>query len=181
MNMRRFLFLFAAVMTAYGYGQTNCDALKKDNETLQSANKVLTSENEYLKKALDLNKPVLESEQENSTYTITAVKGNKAGKNIEITFLIESKDENKKMTIEDISVVDVEGNEYKIDLYKSSKTYPQLSKNVPVKLTFSFKDVPGEPMFIKMFRFKTISQLERNTFEKSRANLEFRDLKVNWN
>ena len=72
--MRRFLFLSAVVMTAYGYGQTNCDALKKDNASLQSTNKVLTSENEYLKKVLDLNKPVLESEQENSTYTITAVK-----------------------------------------------------------------------------------------------------------
>ncbi|WP_142726010.1 MULTISPECIES: hypothetical protein [unclassified Chryseobacterium] len=94
--MRQFLVLAAVVMTAYGYGQTNCDALKKDNETLQSTNKVLTSENEYLKKVLDLNKPILESEQENSTYTITAVKGNKAGKTIEITFLIESKDENHR-------------------------------------------------------------------------------------
>ena len=80
-------------MTAYGYGQTGCDALKKENEVLQSANKVLTSENEYLKKVLDLNKPILETEKENSTFKITKVAGNKAAKNIEITFLIESKDE----------------------------------------------------------------------------------------
>lgn len=179
--MRRFLFLSAVLLTAYGYGQTNCEAQKKDNEALKSTNKALTSENEYLKKVLDLNKPILENEKENSSFKVTAVKGNKAGKNIEMTFLIESKDENKKMTIEDISVVDIEGNEYKIDLNKSSKTYPQLSKNVPVKLTFSFKDVQGEPMFIKMFRFKTISQFERNTFEKTRSTIEFTDLKVLWN
>ena len=50
-----------------------------------------------------------------------------------------------------------------------------------IKLTFSFKDVQGEPMFIKMFRFRTTAQLDRNTFEKMRSNLEFKDLKVVWN
>ncbi len=44
------------------------------------------------------------------------------------------------MTITDISIVDIEGNEYQIDLYKSSKPYPELSLNTPVKINFSFKD-----------------------------------------
>ena len=179
--MTRFLFLSALLFSTFGYSQTNCDVLKKENEALQSTNKILVSENEYLKKVLDINKPMLETEKENSTFKITKVIGNKAGKNIEITFLVESKDENKKLTIEDISVIDIEGNEHKIDFFKSSKTFPQLAKNVPVKLTFSFKDIQGEPMFIKMFRFKTTSQPDRNTFEKTRSNLEFRDLKVSWN
>lgn len=164
-----------------GFSQTNLEALKKENEALKSTNKVLNSENEYLKKVLDINKPILETETENSSFKITKVTGNKAGKNIEISFLIESKDENKKMTIEDVSIVDVEGNEYKIDLYKSSKPFPQLAKNVPLKLTFSFKDIQGEPLFIKMFKFKTTSQPERNTFEKAKSILEFKDLKVIWN
>jgi hypothetical protein len=179
--MRRFLFLPALLLAAFGYSQTNCDVLKKENESLQSTNKVLVSENDYLKKVLDINKPILETETENSTYKITKVTGNKVGKNIEIIFLIESKDDNKKMTIEDISAIDIEGNEYKIDFSKSSKTFPQLAKNIPLKLTFSFKDIQGEPMFIKMFRFKTTSQPDRNTFEKTRSNLEFKDLKVSWN
>ncbi|WP_225875461.1 hypothetical protein [Chryseobacterium aquaticum] len=97
--------------------------MKKENEALQSTNKILVSENEYLKKMLDINKPMLETEKENSAFKITKLIGNKAGKNIEITFLVEFKDENKKMTIEDISVVDVEGNEYKIDFFKSSKPF----------------------------------------------------------
>jgi hypothetical protein len=57
---------------------------------LQSTNKVLTSENDYLKKVLEINKPILETETENSSYRITKVTGNKAGKNIEISFLIMS-------------------------------------------------------------------------------------------
>ncbi len=32
--------------------------------------------------------------------------------------IIVKKDENKKMTIEDISIVDIEGKEYEIDLFK---------------------------------------------------------------
>ncbi|MCQ4139548.1 transposase [Chryseobacterium sp. EO14] len=179
--MTRFLFLSAILFAASGYSQTNCDVLKKENEALQSTGKVLLSENEYLKKVLDINKPILETENENSTFKITKVTGNKTGKNIEITFLVEAKDENKKMTIEDISFVDIEGIEYKIDLFKSSKTFPQLAKDIPLKLTFSFKDIQGEPMFIKIFRFKTTSQPEINSFEKIRSGLEFKDLKVNWN
>ena len=179
--MTRILFLSAILFATSGYSQTNCDVLKKDNEALQSTNKVLVSENEYLKKVLDINKPILETETENSAFKITKVEGNKTAKSIELTFLIESKDENKKMTIEDIFVVDIDGNEYKIDSNTSSKFFPKLAKDVPVKLIFSFKDIQGEPMFIKMFRFKATSQPDRNTFEKTRSNLEFKDLKVVWN
>jgi len=179
--MTRILFLSAILFATSGYSQTNCDVLKKENESLQSTNKVLVSENEYLKKVLDINKPILETETENSAFKITKVEGNKTAKSIELTFLIESKDENKKMTIEDIFVVDIDGNEYKIDFNTSSKFFPKLAKDVPVKLIFSFKDIQGEPMFIKMFRFKATSQPDRNTFEKTRSNLEFKDLKVVWN
>ena len=180
--MMKFILLSALTVTSLmAYGQSNCEALKKENEALQSTNKILTSENEYLKSVLDINKPILETEKENSSFKITKVIGNKAGKNIEIAFLIEAKDENKKMAIEDIAIVDIEGNEYKVDLYKSSKPYPELANNAPLKLTFSFKDIQGEPLFIKLFRFKTTSQPVRNLFEKTKSSLEFRDLKVLWN
>ncbi len=179
--MIRFLPLSLLLVASLAYGQTNYEALKKENESLQATNKVLTSENEYQKKVLEINNPILETEKENASFKITKVFGNRVGKNIEITFLIEAKDENKKMTIEDISIVDIEGNEHKIDFYKSSKPYPELASNVPVKLTFSFKEIQGEPMFIKIFRFKTTSQPERNLFEKTKSNIEFRDLKVVWN
>lgn len=179
--MKKILLLTAISFASLAYSQSNCEALKKENETLQLMNKTLASENEYLKKVLDINKPILETEKENSSIKITKTAGNKTEKSIAITFLVEAKDENKKMTIEDISIVDIEGNEYKIDFYKSSNPYPGLALNVPVKLTFSFKDIQGEPLFIKIFRFRTTSQPERNTFEKTKSNLEFRDIKILWN
>lgn len=179
--MKKILLLSAIAVASLGYGQTNCEAFKKENETLQSTTKTLSSENEYLKKVLDISKPILDTEKENSSFRITTVVGNKAENSIVITFLVEAKDENKKMSIGDASIIDIEGNEYQIDYFKSSRPYPELALNVPIKLTFSFKDIQDEPLFIKLFRFKTNSQPERNLFESTRSNIEFRDIKVFWN
>ena len=179
--MRKISLLSAIFITALAFSQTNCETLKKENEVLKSTNKILTSENEYLKKVLEINKPILETEKDNSSFKITKVTGNKAEKTISITFLVEAKDENKKMTIEDISIVDIEGKEDEIDFYKSSRPYPELDLNTPIKLTFSFKNIENQPLFIKLFRFKITSQPIRNLFEDTKSNLEFKDLKVNWN
>lgn len=179
--MKKLLILSAISITTLGFSQANCETIKKDNENLQSANKVLTSENEYLKKILEINKPILETEQNNSSFKITKVTGSKAEKTIAVTFLVEAKDENKKMTIQDISIVDIEGNEYEIDFYKSSRPYPELALNTPIKLTFSFKNIQNEPLFIKLFRFGITSQPTRNLFENTKSNIEFKDLKIIWN
>ncbi len=174
-------FLSAISIASLGYSQTNCESIKKENETLQSTIKTLSSENEYLKKVLDINKPILDTEKENSSFKITKAIGNKAEKSIAITFLVEAKDENKKMSIDDISIIDIEGNEYKVNYFKSSEPYPDLALNVPIKLTFSFKDIQDEPLFIKLFRFKTNSKTEKNRIEGIRSNIELRDIKILWN
>ena len=179
--MRKLLFFLAISFASLLYSQTNCESLKKENETLSSENKTLSSENEYLKKVLDINKPILETEKENSSFRITKVVGNKAEKSIAITFLVEAKDENKKMSIDDVSIVDIEGNEYNLDYFKSSSPHPALALNTPVKLNFSFKDMQGEALFIKLFRFKTNSNSEKSPLGGIRSNIEFRDLKVLWN
>ncbi len=179
--MNRILYLSSIFITTLGFSQTSCETLQKENEALQSTNKVLTSENEYLKKIVEINNPISETEKDNSIFKVTKVIGNKAEKTIAIIFLVEAKDENKKMTIEDISIVDIEGKEYEIDFYKSSRPYPELALNTPIKLTFSFKNIENEPLFIKLFRFKETSQPIRNLFDDTKSSLEFKDLKVNWN
>ena len=44
---------------------------KKENEVLQSTNKVLVSENDHLKKIVEINKAILETEKDNSSFKIT--------------------------------------------------------------------------------------------------------------
>ena len=171
--MRKISLLSAIFITALAFSQTNCENLKKENEVLQSTNKILTSENEYLKKIVEINNPISETEKDNSIFKVTKVIGNKAEKTIAIIFLVEAKDENKKMTIEDISIADIEGKEYEIDFYKSSRPYPELDLITPIKLTFLFKNIENQPLFIKLFRFKITSQPIRNLFEDTKSNLEF--------
>lgn len=171
--MKKLLMASVLSITTVGFSQTNC-------ETLQSTNKVLSSENDYLKKILEINKPILETEQDYSTFKITKVIGNKSEKTIAITFLVEAKDENKEMTLSDISIIDIEGAEYQIDFYKSSSLYPKLASNVPLKLTFSFKNIQDEPLFIKLFRFKANSKSKKTDIFGINSNIELRDLKVLW-
>jgi len=47
--MKKLLILSALSITTLGFSQANCENLKKENEALQSTNKVLTLENECLK------------------------------------------------------------------------------------------------------------------------------------
>ena len=90
--MKKLLILSALSITTLGFSQTNCENLKKENEALRSTNKVLTLENDYLKKIIEINTAILETEKDNSTFKITKVTENKAEKTIAIAFLVEAKD-----------------------------------------------------------------------------------------
>lgn len=43
------------------------------------------------------------------------------------------------MTVKNTAIVDIEVNEYKIDFYKSGRTYLELPLVVPLKLAFLLK------------------------------------------
>jgi hypothetical protein len=58
--MNRILYLSSIFITTLCFSQTSCEALKKENEDLQLTNKVLTSENDYLKKIVEINKAILD-------------------------------------------------------------------------------------------------------------------------
>jgi len=178
--MKKNFLISALLFSGLFYAQT-CENIKSENTKLKVEIQTVKTENAYLKKVLEISTPILESEKDNNNFRITKVTGNKADKTISITFIVEAKDENKNMTITDISIIDIEGNEHKEDQIKSSKPYPQLATNVPLKLIFLFKEIQGEPLFIKLFRFKTLYLSEKSTGFGTKSNYEFRDLKVNWN
>ena len=66
-KMKKLLILSVLSITTLGFSQTNCEDLKKENEALQSTNKILTLENDYLKKIVEINKAILEIEKDNSS------------------------------------------------------------------------------------------------------------------
>jgi len=178
--MKKKLLLSALLFSGLVYAQT-CENIKSENANLKSEIQSVKTENDYLKKILEINTPILEYEKDNNNFKITKITGNKADKTITITYLVEAKNVDKNLMIQDISIIDLEGELYKDDSYKSSRPFPELSTNVPMKLHFSFKDISNNPLLIKILRFRVNSSLKSNTFKKSNADIEFRDLKVTWN
>ena len=164
----------------FSFGQECCETLKKDLNSVKADIQAVKNENLALKKAIEINTPILKAEKENTEFNVTKVIGNKKDKTITITFLVESKDENKKSSIQDISIVDIEGNEYEVDFYKSSRPFPELSKNVPLKLTFTLKDIKNESLYVKILRFRVNTNSNYNPFEEKKFSIELRDFKVEW-
>lgn len=157
--------------------------LKISVKNLHTEIQSVKSENIYLKKALDINQPILEVKGENTTYKITKVQGDKSKKLVTITLLIEPIHENESFYIDECSTFDIEGNEIKMDYFKSEEYQGEIFLNTPkkIKLTFVYKDVEeGMPQIIKLLRFKNRYHT-KNTggFGKS-ERIEFKDFKVTY-
>lgn len=165
--MKKFLLLSLIAISTILNAQENCETIK--------------TENIDLKKILGINKPILETLKENNNFRITKVIGNKADKTISVTLLIEAKDDNKEMSLSELSIIDLEGNEFKFDAFKSGSYYPKLALNVPLKSTLVFEKIEGEPKIIKLLRFKARTNPEDNSLNYKKFPLEFRDLNVSWN
>ncbi|MGC4128547.1 MAG: transposase [Bergeyella sp.] len=176
--MKRVILMCAMVFSTILFAQTTAE-LKKEIEDIKTsvANlhteiQSVKSENIYLKQVLDINKPVLEKEDNNTSIKITKVVGNRKDKTISITFLVEAKDANKVVGLTEASYIDIEGNA------QSPVTigFPDLALNVPLKQTVKFSFIQNEPKIIKLFRFKMYS----DNHKPSTTNLEFKDLNVTW-
>ncbi|SIT98218.1 hypothetical protein SAMN05660493_02956 [Epilithonimonas bovis DSM 19482] len=176
------LFLYSVTTLA----QTNADLkndvnqIKTDLDNVRQQVQAVTTQNNYLKKALDVNAPVLEQTQNDSLYRITSVLGSKKDKTITITFLLESKDQNKMASFSDLTLIDLEGNAFEFDHNRSSNLYAKLTLNVPLKLKFIFKTNNEAPKVVKLFKFIARNEPEGNPLNFNRSNLEFRDLNVSW-
>lgn len=60
----------------------------------------------------------METEKDGISFKITKVEGKKVEQGIALTFLLEAKDTDRKVHIPHGSVVDLEGNEFKINFFK---------------------------------------------------------------
>lgn len=191
--MKKIIILAMAMAGTVLFAQNSNEDLKKEIEiiklnisNLQSEIKSVKSENIYLKKVLDIQKPILEVEKEKTHFKIIGAEGNKTDKTIIFTFLLEAKDENKRHYISDSFIVDIDGNEIKMNLEKSSVWSSFfLSKDVPlkIKLAFTYKDIQNDfPKIIKVLRFRVEYKLmdTKPYSVPDTHRVEFRDININW-
>ncbi|MBQ0148208.1 MAG: transposase [Flavobacteriaceae bacterium] len=176
--MKPLLLIFC--LTNFAFAQTELETLELENSNLKAELKQFKTENVFLRNVFDLNQPEYEITQENISYKITSIKGNKEQSKIKISLLIESIDENKRLAMTDFECIDLEGIIYKINLNNSDDVYPKLTKNVPIKFNFTIDTLGNQPIFMKLLKIRNSIQPESNLFLEKRGNIYFRDLRVSW-
>ena len=183
--MKKIVFFAALLFSAFSYGQANCDKLKSENEALKIEKNALKQENDYLRKVLEVNKPIKEEEKDGVNVKIIKVEGNLKEKTVYITFLLEAKINNRSFYVPEADIVDLEGNTMGLDYSKLNDNQKKLTLGVPTKMrmAFSYKTAfeNGIPSVIKLVRVDARNEDESNSLEGIfRTKLEFRDLDVVW-
>lgn len=187
-----FLVLFCATMS---YGQTDCNDLKKEilsvreelvtvkaeSSSLKAQRVALEKQIEYLKKVLEVNKPVKEVDVDGINAKITKIEGILEEKTIYITFLFEAKVNDRNFYINDVNIVDLEGNTINRN-YDKSESQKELTFEVPTKMKMAFtyneNFENGTPSTIKLIRINADNS-DKN-YKQFRSEMFFRDLDVNW-
>ena len=142
----------------------DCDALKRQNE--------------YLRKALNLNAPLSSSGFELIEFDIVKCEGNSSRKTIVITLLVTNKDETKSSSGRNFKIYDLKGNEYQasnVKLGVESWRYYTMPNDIPVKCTVIFENIQDKILFVKSFSFNITSSKSGQT-----KWIGFKDLKVEW-
>ena len=183
--MKKIVFFAALLFSAFSYGQANCDKLKSENEALKIEKNALKQENDYLRKVLEVNKPIKEEEKDGVNAKIIKVEGNLKEKTVYRTFLLEAKINNRSFYVPEADIVDLEGNTMGLDYSKLNDNQKKLTLGVPTKmrLAFSYKTAfeNGIPSVIKLVRVAADNEDESYSLDgKFRTKLEFRDLDVVW-
>lgn len=165
-----------AVLSITASAQNDCEAIKKENE--------------YLKQALLLNKPVTEISDGDITLSILSIEGSRNAQEVSIEVLITNKGLNlDAFTTRVKSIIDINGSEYLLDkAYLGAKeasgfmsAFIDLYRDTPLKCRYVFRGIQPEVKMIKMFMFPFEYHIPgTNSFDNVKKNVEFRDLNITW-
>ena len=197
--MKLFILFSVLFCGTLSYTQTNCNDLKKEilsvreelvtskneNSSLKAQKVALEKERDYLKKVLEVNKPIKEVEVDGVNIKITNVDGVLKENAIYVTFLLEAKISDRTFYVTDADIVDLEGNTIKSDYDKLYDIQKELTLDVPTKMKMAFTYKSGfendAPSSIKLVRIRADNSDKSYSLEgQFRSKIDFRDLDVNW-
>jgi hypothetical protein len=173
--MKKNMLLLGSMLLAGSLiAQTNCDAIKKEND--------------YLKKALSLNTPITEQQNGDLTFSITKIEGNSKAQSVTIELLIKNKGRNlDNFTSQVKSVIDINGTEYllaKAFIGAQDATHfgsADLFRDTPLKCKYTFNGIQPEVKVIKLFDYPVQYHVPgTNSFDFQKENVEFKDLNIQW-
>lgn len=143
---------------------TDCDDLKKENE--------------YLRNALNILKPVQSATSSKVELSLIKCEGNSVDQTVTLWLTATNKEANKDFQFSQSEVIDVEGNSLKsYDIVMgSSGIRGTLYTDVPVKVSVTFKKVLPSVKILKLINLE-----HYNPQQAGRTlSFQFKDININW-
>ena len=174
--MKNTIFLLAIALTSVQLSaQSTCEDLRKENE--------------YLKRALLLNNPVIEVRNGDLNFSIVKVEGNSRNHVVTIEIIVKNKRRNIEAFAAKVkSIVDINGMEYQVDKayigLKDATTFAftDLRKNTPLKCRYVFKGVQPVVKALRLFNYPVEYHIPgADAFDFENKNAEFKNLSIVWN
>jgi len=137
----------------------------------------LAKENQYLRLALNIQKPVITAQAENIDFALIKAEGNKNSDKITLQFVLTNKGADKEFQFAGASAIDVEGNEIKAGNINigSSGIRGKLFSNTAIKAIIEFKTTPTT-LILKLINIEYY-----NPEAPGRTlNLKLQDVDVKW-
>jgi len=142
--------------------QTNCDELKKENESL--------------KKSLQINTPTKTVTSNKIDFNLIKCEGNTKDQTVSVTLTLVNHDANRSVLMDPSKGVDVEGNEYRSDkiLIGSGDHSNDLYTDVPLKTVIRLAKVLPSVKFLKIVPISCYDPAAGH------FKVELKDLTINW-
>jgi len=149
--------------------------IKKDLKKVEEAIIKVKSENEYLKNALKVGKPIETLNYDKIDFAITAVEGNSTDQTVTIHLLLNNNGATRPLQFTgQHQLKDVEGNLYQ----KSTGSFVResLITNTPLKFSVTFKEIMPDVKIIRSF----LLSFYNNAAPGRDSSVEFRNLSIDW-
>lgn len=157
-----FALIILSVTSHISAAQSNCDELKKENESL--------------KKSLHINTPTKTVTSSKIDFNLLKCEGNSKDQTISVILTLVNHDANRRILISPAKGIDIEGNEYrseKITIGTDSGSN-DLYTDIPLKTVITLSRVLPSVKILK------IVPLECFDPASGHFNVELKDLTINW-
>lgn len=154
-------FLLALGQTSMA--QTNCDELKKENESL--------------KKALQITTPVKTITSSKIDFNFIKCEGNAKEQTVEITLTLVDHDANRSFQFHRTKAIDIEANEYETSDVKvgGATSGNTIYTDTPVKAVIKCTKILPSIKMLKLIPLSYFNGAPGNSIE-----IEFRDIAITW-
>ena len=168
--------LLTFLLSSASFAQ-NLNTLKADLAACNANGQKLQEENDYLKKSINILKPIKSLEQDNLEVNLLKCEGNIKEQTIIITLALTSHKANSEFQFNSSQIIDLQGKDFKtFEMYLGKeRNRNKLYTDTPLEAKFRFNQVLPSIKILKLFSagYYSVDLFKEGSFE-------FKDINVNW-